>query len=351
MEIFTVAKDPELYHAWPDVAMTKSGGLVCVFTECNHHLDRDHSRIMVTRSGDRGRTWSQKSPLSDMRMKSEPYWNNARIIRLKDGRMLAMCDLMDGRNPYERYIYLWFGDEEGENWQEPVNIGCAGYLPDRILQITDRHWLLTTQIIDREKDSWEIYCYHSYDGGETWSEGILSAVQKGVRICEPSVVMAESGALVMLLRENSGRGINGYKCISNDGGYSWSPICQMPLPGCHRPVCARLLDGRYMVSFRMHQGGGGWGNGMQNTFIAVTDETSLLEQDYGKQWTRIRPLDYDPNPNADTGYTGWVQWEEGTIYMVNYIMDDADKAQIRGYRFDESIFAVGLYSSGSGSRG
>lgn len=93
-----------------------------------------------------------------------------------------------------------------------------------------------------------------------------------------------------------------------------------------------------MISYRFAQGGYGWGNSAQNTFIAITDENSLLEKDRKKQWARIRPLDYDGNAKADTGYTGWVQFEDGEIYLVNYIMDDASKGQIRGYAFNESIF-------------
>jgi sialidase-1 len=47
------------------------------------------------------------------------------------------------------------------------------------------------------------------------------------------------------------------------------------------------------------------------------------------------PLDFDRSPESDTGYSGWVQFVDGEIYVVNYIMDDAPKAQIRGYAFTE----------------
>ena len=46
---------------------------------------------------------------------------------------------------------------------------------------------------------------------------------------------------------------------------------------------------------------------------------------------RIMPVDYDRSPDSDLGYSGWVQFPDGEIYIVNYIMDDAPKAQIRGY--------------------
>jgi sialidase-1 len=48
------------------------------------------------------------------------------------------------------------------------------------------------------------------------------------------------------------------------------------------------------------------------------------------------PVDYDRSPDSDTGYTGWVQFDDGEIYIVNYIMDDAPKAQIRGYSLKPS---------------
>ena len=51
------------------------------------------------------------------------------------------------------------------------------------------------------------------------------------------------------------------------------------------------------------------------------------------QYVRIMPLDYDRNPSPDLGYTGWTQFKDGKIYVVNYIKDDSDQAYICGYSF------------------
>ena len=40
IEKFTISRDDSIYEAWPDVALTRTGRLVCAFTECLHHLDR-----------------------------------------------------------------------------------------------------------------------------------------------------------------------------------------------------------------------------------------------------------------------------------------------------------------------
>ncbi len=45
---FTVSRDDSIYEAWPDVALTRSGKLLCVFAECKHHRDRSYTRIVNT---------------------------------------------------------------------------------------------------------------------------------------------------------------------------------------------------------------------------------------------------------------------------------------------------------------
>ena len=52
------------------------------------------------------------------------------------------------------------------------------------------------------------------------------------------------------------------------------------------------------------------------------------------------PIDFDRSPVSDLGYSGWVQFEDGEIYIVNYIVDDAPKAQIRGYSLTENDFIL-----------
>lgn len=53
---FTISRDDSIYHAFPDVVLTSSGKLLCIFTECKHHGDRSYTRVMLCDSDDRGRT-------------------------------------------------------------------------------------------------------------------------------------------------------------------------------------------------------------------------------------------------------------------------------------------------------
>lgn len=89
---FSISNDPAMYEAWPDVVLTGSGKLVCVFSECTHHGNRDYTRIMLSDSGDRGRHWSPKRPLTEGTRGLPYYYNCARISRLRDGRLVVVVD-------------------------------------------------------------------------------------------------------------------------------------------------------------------------------------------------------------------------------------------------------------------
>ncbi|MGI6506561.1 MAG: hypothetical protein ACOX2V_09355 [Clostridia bacterium] len=45
-------------------------------------------------------------------------------------------------------------------------------------------------------------------------------------------------------------------------------------------------------------------------------------------------------PKSDLGYSGWVQFDDGTIYVVTYLLDDSPKGQIRGYSFRMEDFSI-----------
>ena len=79
IEKLVVSRDDSIYEAWPDVVLTAGGKLICVFSECEHHLDRTNARIMLCESSDRGRTWTPKIPLTEKGTKEE-YFNCARIL-------------------------------------------------------------------------------------------------------------------------------------------------------------------------------------------------------------------------------------------------------------------------------
>lgn len=333
IKIFTVSRDDGVYEAWPDLVLSGER-LICTFTECTHHRNRDRSRIVITHSDDRGRTWSQKMPMTEYGDR-DFYFNNSRLSVMPDGTLRFIVDRIDGTGKYEdgdgTVQYIMRGTPDGEHWTEPEILKHPGIVPDKYRVLPDGKHIIVNHSRNPETGKLFVRLIHSPDG-KNWSEPVTVADDPRYNLCEASVLPVGSDALVCFMRENSGLGIDCLKTVSYDGGLSWGPVVKMPIPGCHRPVSGHLLDGRVFLTYRFLQGGKGWmGTKTQNFFAAVFDDETALETDRKKMACRIMPVDYDRSPDSDLGYSGWVQFPDGEIYIVNYIMDDAPKAQIRGY--------------------
>ncbi|MFC5466278.1 sialidase family protein [Lederbergia graminis] len=337
---YAISKDPDWYEAWPDVALTEAGKLVCVFSQCTHHGDRSQTRLMLIESTDRGRTWTNKRAFTDI-TNGLPYWNCARISRLRDGRLVIAADLITEKKEAAARNYIWIGDKEGTSWSEPILTPVEGIVPDKLCELESGRWLLSAHQRNPVSGYPEQRLWYTDNQGDNWTGPIIVASQPGLKLCEVSILPLDDGTLVAYMRENSGEGWDCYKSISYDQGESWNGVFRVPIPGCHRPVAGLLQSGRVMITYRFMQGGKGWlGTWTQNFFAAITDQESARAEERKQQWTRIMPIDYDRSAVADLGYSGWVQFEDGEIYVVQYIVDDAPKAQIRGYSFTEEEFLI-----------
>lgn len=330
---YSVSRDDRIYHAWPDLVMTSSGKLICVFTECVHHRDRHDSRVVYCQSLDRGRTWSEKKALTP-KTQPDDHYNNPRIRRLNDDTLVIICDKIQNYENNERSadVSLWFADSEGNSWSEPIKTPAMGIVPE-FQELRSGRWILAAHFKGSETGKLEQYMWYSDDRGKTWSDRIVIAADVRYNLCEVSILELSDDTLIAFMRENTETGCDCLKSISHDGGETWHGVYNVPIPACHRPVAKFLQDGSIMLTHRYIQGGPSFGQRTQNLFAAFMSEESALETVRNRQSVRIMPIDYDRSPNPDLGYTGWLQFDDGEIYVVSYIVDDAPKGQIRGYSF------------------
>lgn len=342
METFTVSRDDGVYEAFPDVALSADKSLVCVFTECNHHGDRLNSRIMYKISRNNGRAWSEKHALTP-KSDGGAYYNCARIRLLRDGRLAVVCDRIEGEKDTEKMrLHLFFSYDNGLTWSEPIEIRNAhGLVPDRVTELASGRLIVAAHHPNAETGRLAEYAWISDDGGKSWSDEICVASDGRYNLCEASLTEISDNVLVAYMRENSSLGIDCLKAISEDGGLTWRGVFNVPLPACHRPTAGLLADGRILITYRFMQGGKGWlGYWTQNTFGAIMPAESALAEKRNEQSARIFPISFDRSPVSDTGYTGWVQLDGGKIYVVNYIVDDAPKAFIKGFSFETEEFLL-----------
>jgi len=339
---FTVSSDKSIYEAFPDVVLTNGGKLITVFEECTHHSDRSFARIVKSESTDRGRTWSDKVKVTDnIEDEKHIFWNCARISKLSDGRLVILADKAVKKNEGGAEVYYWIGDAEGIEWSEPFLAPSDGIVPDQLIETSTGRWLVSTHL-KHTNGYLRQSLWYSDDQGKTWSDRIIVAEKEGLNLCEGSIVELDDNTLVCFMRENSGLGYDCFKSISTDNGETWEGPYNVPMPGCHRPVAGILENGYVMITHRFMHGGKGWvGFWTQNFFAGFTDQDSCRATERNEQSFRIMPLDFDRSPYSDVGYSGWVQFDDGEIYVVYYIIDDSPNGQIRSISFREEDVILG----------
>ena len=365
----TVSRDDRIYELVPDLVRLPSGKLICIYRESDGHTVRKFSAIVYRASVDGGHTWSEKRVLARSDLNAEGIvlkWNCPRIQRLKDGRLLALCDVFpcppdEKTDLTNSHVVFWWSQDEGETWSGPEHTPVFGIMPDRLVALPSGAWLMVTHVnmlgdqFDRQGRRTQI-AHRSEDHGKTWKGPYFVGKDARYNLCEGSVLLLPDGELVCYMRETSGRNLPGFKAFSQDEGRTWEGLYETPMSGCHRPVAGLLPSGKVLVTYRYRQAGsnGNYHAAQQsaeatwdkpyvsywarNTFAYLETVESAKARDIKQQGGIILPLDHDRSPRSDGGYTGWVVLHDGTIFCVNYIVDDAPMAQIRGYWFREDDF-------------
>ena len=335
----TISRDDSVYECFPDITKTKSGKLICVFRESAHHGDLNNSRLVLKESLDSGKTWSEKKALTERKDASYAY-NCPRISCMEDGELIVICDKLD-RTQDEYYLvnceqHIFRSFDDGETWSSPEVLPFAGIVPDKYRVLSNGRHIFGIHRRNPETNVLTQYAYYSDDGGKTWTEALVAADPR-YHLCEVSILEVGEGTLVAFMRENSALGYPCKKAISHDFGTTWEGVYDTNIDCCHRPVVERCSNGMYFMTYRYMQGGNGWlGNWTQNMFGAFFDEKTALATHRKAHAVRIFPIAFDRSPKSDMGYSGWVELENGSLYVVTYLLDDAPKAQIRGYEFEMS---------------
>ncbi len=339
----SVARNDEVYECFPCLVKTDSGKLIAIYRESDSHGAQDYTYLIMRHSLDEAETWSERFVLIETEREDGVLfkYNCPRISQLADGRLVALCDgypVPPGES-FDRttsHVFFWYSEDDGESWSEPVKTPITGIVPDKLFETRDGTWLVAVHVGAPGEQYLHQRVFRSIDKGESWEGPITVCHEDGLNPCEGSIIQLPDGLLVCYMRENSGKGWPGPKALSRDDGRTWEGPYDTLMPGCQRPVAGYLPSGDIMVTFRHRTGGKGPGH---NNFWAYKEPVaSAAAPDPSEQGGIIMALDHDGHARADTGYSGWCVLEDGVLFAVNYIRDDADMAQIRGYFFREGDF-------------
>ena len=377
MQTITVSRNDEIYEAFADVAQAADGTLVCTYRESMGHSSRPFSRIIVRRSFDRGLTWGPRQVVVERTEEETAQGlgrlNCSRIAACRDGTLLLVVDLLL-KDTFAEYLdpgicmnLLLRSHDNGATWEGPEETGMTEGIVPSIKELSNGDLIvgLTEQWPGQRgtEDFIEVQTsYLSADQGRTWEGPFKVPNPEGSsctglpwRLNEGDFAEMDDGSLVLYMRED-GEGLSGWKSFSSDGGRTWSTPVRTHMMRClGRPSVGRLRSGEVAITYRVACG--------LSTSLGLYVETAAEalrglparagasadpEQYQGGTEARFAFLDNDRALSADSGYSGWVQLPDGTLYVVNYITDDAPRAHIRGYvvgRDDWYLFPEGAIHS------
>lgn len=396
VEKFTISRDDSTYECFPHLCRSNSGRILLAYRESNGHVASEYCRLIVRYSDDAGHTWSDRNVVIDEDRSTGilTTWNCPKIQQLKDGRILLLSESLDfppGEWGVEHLarVSLWFSDDGGQTFSEPYQTTVAGICPDQVIEMPDGRWLLAINIRIGDATRLVQMLYVSRDMGMTWDKGTPMNEHPDHELDEASIVRMPGGELVSYEREDRGRPLQ--KLISKDEGLTWEgPYSTLNPAAIGMPIAGLTQDGVILITGRYglpsnwrvdsseetlkkrlakrtivipkvkgHPSNEQWvervprgphiletddeivmpaGGSSVHTFAFIEPVESALSPDLGDQKGLLLPLDLDNSPWADSGYTGWVEYERGKFLCANYINDDAPLAQIRGYRFSLDDF-------------
>ena len=220
---------------------------------------KGHGRggIVMKRSADGGRTWSDRLPVPE-------NWSTSRevptIHRVMDAAGVKRLILFSGLYPCRMAV----SEDDGKSWTplkplgdwggivtmgsvEPLRTGKGHYMA--LFHDDGRYF--SNNPSQTKPPTFTLYKTLSTDGGLTWSFPEAIYKSQEVHLCEPGMIRSPDGKQIAVhLRENA-RKKNSHVIFTDDEGKTWTAPREVPaaLTG-DRHTAKYTKDGRLFIVFR-----------------------------------------------------------------------------------------------------
>ena len=345
-----VSREDTVYKAFPDIAMSSDGTLVCTFRESLGHGWHPFSRVAVQLSTDGGLNWGDKQIVAACEdVNRDGGFTGSRVISLGETRLLLGCEWVPPHHSQESpdiEVFLWESGDSGRTWRGPRRPGIRGRVSLSLNRMRSGTLILSTNTFDKTYGAWRHQAFLSTDLGSSWTEPRDVGFSPKLSLSEGAYVHLDDSSLVAYMREDK-ECICGYKSVSKDNGETWQGPYPTHLLACRgRPYGGLLRSGEVVVMY-------GFGTTPRQLVMHVETQQIAADPDCVQnsgQHSHLRPairrffIDHDRSIHPDAAYPAWTQLADGDIFAVQYIVDDAPMGHIRSYRISRSDWL--LYPEG-----
>ncbi len=272
--------------------------------------------------------WKREEFKSSSMEEDEEVFNCPRLSRVGN-RISLVCDLKssqaEGHSKWRNL--LWWSNDNGKTWSEPVDLELSGLVPDKIVTVKKK-LLMGYHVIERVMPHSAVpvrlvqMVASSTDNGMHWRDRATICSNFKHDFCEGSIVNVDDKHLICYMRDNKAPVLRSYYCVSQDAGKTWGKAMQMNIMG-HRIVAAPKEKEPYKGI-------------VLGTFRNTLNKTvGLFVQNIHKKKTQLFTLDTESKPTLwDYGYTGWAETDNGGMLVMYYIARGDTNPQICSLEID-----------------
>ena len=275
-DVFTAGRDGYKSIRIPSVVVTRKGTVLAFAEGRATASDQAHNKIVLKRSTDGGKSWSDLKVVADDGVNS--LNNPTAVVEQHTGRVFLMYqripgnihegskDIQTGYDGDKVYrSFLTSSDDDGVTWSHPVEVTHGTKHPEGATTIASGPGIgiqltrgthagrLVIPFNEGPFWQWQNYAAYSDDRGATWHFGenapgaLVPDAKQGHRSQINEVQMVElcDGSVRLNSRQFAGARVR-KTAISKDGGVTWSQIEDVPAlrdPSCMASIFRYSFDG------------------------------------------------------------------------------------------------------------
>ncbi len=252
---------------------------------------------------------ADKGPIVDKKVRKNPEgwqrkacWNPV-IYQIPGGDLIIYFKI--GNKVSDWTGWLVRSKDGGKTWsrREPLQEGLLGPIKNK--PIFNKGRIIAPTSI--EEGGWRLYFEYSDDMGKTWKRTDYVAMNEGIKIIQPAIMVLKDGRLAAVARtRNEHIGIT----YSSDNGETWSKIELISTPNNNSGLDAvTLKDGRHALICNDRPVPKGVKNGK-----GVRTPLSVMLSDDGVNWRHWITL--EESPISQYSYPSIIQTSDGHLHCI-----------------------------------